>query len=168
MQGRTVDIARLYSTEQGRLKRMIGRFVGSRATSEDLVHQAFLKLMTVAEISEIENWPAYLTSMVRNLARNHVRDQGRRGEIDAPQSVVDSVRDPAPSPEMACIHRAELRRVLAAIAALPQRRRQAFVLCKFQGLTYDEIATRMRISRNTVITHIVIALTQLDRQFGET
>jgi RNA polymerase sigma factor (sigma-70 family) len=49
------------------------------------------------------------------------------------------------------------------VAALPPRRREAFVLNKFEGMSYDEIAARQGVSRNTVISHIVIALADLDR-----
>jgi len=37
-------------------------------------------------------------------------------------------------------------------------------LHKFEELTYDEIAARQGISRNTVITQIVGALADLDRR----
>ena len=65
------------------------------------------------------------------------------------------------------IDRCELRRVLEAVATLPLRRRQAFVLHKFEGLSYDEIAARQGVSRNTVITQIVSALADLDRRLGQ-
>ena len=51
-----------------------------------------------------------------------------------------------------------------AIASLPARRREAFVLNRIEGLSYDEIAERMKISRNTVISTIVNAMADLDRK----
>jgi len=38
------------------------------------------------------------------------------------------------------------------------------VLNRIEGLSYDEVASRMGISRNTVISQIVSALAELDRQ----
>jgi RNA polymerase sigma-70 factor (ECF subfamily) len=49
---------------------------------------------------------------------------------------------------------------------LPPRRREAFVLNRIEGLTYDEVAERMGISRNTVITQIVAALAELDKRLS--
>jgi RNA polymerase sigma-70 factor (ECF subfamily) len=166
MDGQTIDFAGLYSAERGRLKRLITRLVGNRAATDDLVQQAFVKLMAAAESGRIENCAAYLTTTVGNLARNHLRDLGRRGEVDLKVEDLHALPDRAPSPEMVAIHRRELRRVLAAVATLPPRRREAFVLNKFEGMTYDEIAVRQGVSRNTVITHIVLALADLDRRLG--
>jgi RNA polymerase sigma-70 factor (ECF subfamily) len=165
---RVIDWASLYATEQGRLKRLVKRIVGSRATADDLVHQAFLKLMAGKDCSEVVNCPAYLACTARNLALNHLRNASRRSEVDLMAAEVDAVADPGPSPEMTAIFRCELRRVLKAVAALPRRRRDAFVLNKFEGLSYDEIAARQGVSRNTVISQIVGALADLHRRLAQT
>jgi RNA polymerase sigma factor (sigma-70 family) len=166
MSVKAIDIAGLYVSEQGRLKRLVKRLVGNRATADDLVQQAFVKLMASAECGRLENCPAYLTCTVRNLALNHMRDLNRRNEIALVDGEVHAVPDSSPSPEAAAIYRCELRRVLQAVAALPARRREAFVLNKFEGLSYDEIAARQGVSRNTVISHIVLALADLDARIG--
>lgn len=163
MSFRAINIAHLYTSEQGRLRQLVNRLVGNRATADDLVQQAFEKLLRVAERGNIENCPAYLSCTVRNLALNHLRDLARRSEVVA-DTELDAMADASPSPETTAIYRCELRRVLSAVAALPPRRREAFVLNKFEGLSYDEIAVRQGVSRNTVISHIVIALADLDRQ----
>lgn len=166
MRTRTIDWASLYATEQGRLTRLVKRIVGSRATADDLVQQAFLKLMAGTDCTEVANCPAYLACTARNLALNHLRNTARRAEVDLADA--HAIADPCPSPEMAAIVRCELRRVLKAVAALPPRRRDAFILSKFEGLSYDEIAARQGVSRNTVITQIVSALADLDRRLAQT
>ncbi|KAA5602869.1 RNA polymerase sigma factor [Blastochloris sulfoviridis] len=168
MVARTIDLARVYASEQGRLKKLVRRLVGSRATAEDLVHQAFLKLLVGPDCGDLANCPAYLTCAARNLALNHLRDTARRSEIGLPDEDLKAIADPGPSPETAAVVRCELRRVLKAVAALPPRRREAFVLNKFEGLSYDEIAARQGVSRNTVISQIVAALTDLHRRLEET
>ncbi|MBN9081458.1 MAG: RNA polymerase subunit sigma-70 [Rhizobiales bacterium 62-17] len=166
MSVRAIDIAYLYASERGRLRQLVRRFVDNRATADDLVQQAFEKLLRVADARSIDNCPAYLTCTVRNLALNHLRDQARHAEVVVADIELHGMADASPSPETTAIYRCELRRVLAAVAALPPRRREAFVLNKFEGMSYDEIAARLGISRNTVISHIVIALADLDRQLG--
>jgi RNA polymerase sigma-70 factor (ECF subfamily) len=167
MSARAIDIAGLYAAEHGRLRKLVGRFVGSKATAEDLVQQAFIKLLDNAERDDLANFPAYLTVMARNLALNHLRDTSRRSEVELPDADFDAIADARPSPEMVAIYRCELHRVLQAVATLPPRRREAFILSKFEGLTYDEIAAHQGVSRNTVITQIVGALADLDRRLGQ-
>ena len=98
-----VDIAGLYVSEQGRLRRLVRRLVGSKATADDLVQQAFVKLMASADCGNLDNCPAYLTCTVRNLALNHVRDVKRRNEVELPQTDLDAVVDTNPSPETPCL-----------------------------------------------------------------
>jgi len=167
MSVQTIDWAGLYASEHGRLKKLVRRLVGNKATAEDLVHQAFLKLIATAECGDLANCPAYLTCTARNLALNHLRNTSRRAEIDLPEAEFNAIADSRPSPEMTAILRCELRRVLQAVAGLPPRRREAFVLNKFEGLSYDQIAARQGVSRNTVITQIVAALADLDRRLDQ-
>jgi RNA polymerase sigma-70 factor (ECF subfamily) len=166
MNARTIDIAGLYIAEQSRLKRLVKRLVRNRTTAEDLVQQAFLKLMVQADHGDLANVPAYLAVTVRNLALNHMRNTALRAEVELADGELYALPDTRPSPEMTVLYRSELRRVLQAVATLPPRRREAFILHKFEGLTYDEIAVRQGVSRNTVITQIVSALADLDRRLG--
>ena len=166
MNAKTIDIAGLYTSEQGRLRRLVRRLVGSRTTTEDLVHQTFVKLLAAVDSGNIDNCPAYLRATARNLALNHLRDLKRHNEVGVSDAELHAIPDLQPSPEMTVVYRCELRRVLQAVASLPPKRREAFVLNKFEGMSYDEIAVRLGISRNTVISHIVIALADLDRKIG--
>jgi len=163
-----VDLAGLYASEQGRLKQLVRRLIGNRITAEDLVQQTFLKFAALAtDGNNIENCPAYLTCMARNLALNHLRDTARKAEVGLPEDDFHAIADARPTPEMTALYRCELRRVLQAVAALPPRRREAFVLHKFDDLTYDEIATRQGVSRNTVISQILAALAELHRRLEQ-
>lgn len=166
MSVRTIDIAGLYASEHGRLRRLVNRFVRNRTTADDLVQQVFVKLLTVADGGRLDNCPAYLTRAAQHLALNYVRDQRRRGEVALPDTELHAIPDDVASPEDIMAHRTELYRVLTAVAALPPRRREAFVLNKFEGMSYDEIAARQGVSRNTVISHIVLALADIDRFIG--
>jgi RNA polymerase sigma-70 factor (ECF subfamily) len=41
-----------------------------------------------------------------------------------------------------------------AINQLPPQRKQVFTLCKYKGMTYDDVAAKLSISRNTVKDHL--------------
>jgi RNA polymerase sigma-70 factor (ECF subfamily) len=49
-------------------------------------------------------------------------------------------------------------RMWTAIDSLPERRRETFLLCKRDGLKYEEIADRLGISVNTVKNQVSKAL----------
>jgi RNA polymerase sigma-70 factor (ECF subfamily) len=45
-----------------------------------------------------------------------------------------------------------------AIDSLPPQRREAFILCRQQGKSYEEAAALMNISRNTFKQHLSLAV----------
>ena len=155
----SLSIGRLYGVERDRLQRIARRLSGDPTAAEDLVQQAFVNLLR----HDVPVSQAYVTTAVRNLTLNHLRDSRRRAEVMLSDDRMVEIPDQAASPEITAIHRNEIRRLMAAINALPPRRRQSFVLNKLAGLTYNEIAVRMGVSRNTVISQIVQAMTDLDR-----
>ncbi len=162
MAARTLEITRLYEAEHGRLRAFARRIVGNPSIAEDVVHQAFANLL--GKMDRPSSNAAYIAQAVRNLALNHLRDAKRRGDVEISEADLNSIADMAPSPETIALYRSELRRLLEAVAALPTRRREAFVLNKIEGLSYDDVAQRMGISRNTVISQIVAAMVELDRR----
>jgi RNA polymerase sigma factor (sigma-70 family) len=165
MDTRTADVARLYETEHTRLRLIVRRLIGNPTIAEDVVQQAFANILARTD-GTAANF-GYVRQTVRNLALNHLRDTRRRGETELTGLEVDTIADARPSPEMAALYRSELSRLLRAVAELPPRRREAFMLNKFEDLSYDEIAGRMGVSRNTVISHIVAAMLALDRMLAQ-
>lgn len=162
MVARVLELSRLYEAQFGRLRLFARRIVGNPAVADDMVQQAFTNLL--CRIDKTAPSPAYVAQTVRNLSLNYLRDAKRRGDAEISEEDLDKIADSRPSPEMVALYRSELRRLLEAVGTLPPRRREAFVLNRIAGLTYDEVAERMGISRNTVISQIVAALADLDKK----
>lgn len=155
------SITRIYASQQPRLIRLVMRVVGNRATSEELVQEAFLRLIANEDTEEIRSHEAYLTRVSRNLALNHLRHIRMGVEISVDSAVLEALGEENPAVDDILIARQQLKIVLKAIIALPPRRREVFILHRFEGLTYDQIAKRLIISRNTVMVQIVNALVDL-------
>ncbi|MFT4249341.1 MAG: RNA polymerase sigma factor [Pseudomonas sp.] len=159
------DIGLLYERECGRLRAHVRRLVKHPGSAEDLVQQAFANMLGRPENAEAHTL-GYALRAVHNLALNHLRDARRRALVEVSGVDVHEIVDPAPTPEAMTVYRLTLRRILQAIAGLPARQRQAFVLKRIEGLSYDEVAARMGTSRNTVISQVVAALAALDARLG--
>lgn len=149
-----------YRTE---LLRFLARRLGSAAQAGDLVHDLYLKLTVTADHADIRDRKAYLFRLAANLATDHVRAERRRREILAEIDPVAWSRSEELTPERHAAARAELRVMEQVIAALPERSRQVFHLCRYQGKSRAEIAAELGIGVTTVYTDMKLVMDALTR-----
>lgn len=133
------------------------RFVGNHEDAMDLAQEVFVRayrgLHAYRGQAQVCTW---LFSIAANLARNRIRDRGRKGRdraasLDTLEMQAPGVAsDPAASPR----DLASKREVEAALAEclgdLPEVYRMAFCLKTFDGLRYEEIALAVGCPAGTV------------------
>jgi len=134
---------------------------------DDVIQEAYSILAGMESVSAIRFPRAYLFQVARSIITQHVR----RARIVSIHAVDDIERldhpDDAASPEQQAIDRDELRELACAIAAMPERTREAFVLRRVRGLSQKEIASQMRVSENTVEKQISRGIRFLIAWFGD-
>lgn len=170
LQGETITVeaeelvVRLFHSEGRALVRLARLFVDDRDAAEDIVQEAFLRLARHAgRIDDRERAPAYLRSIVLNLARDHnrrglvsLRHHGAAGrEVDVRDDTADRL-----------VESEEHERVLEAVRRLPARQRDCITLRYFEEYPIDRIASTMGISVNSVKTHLQRAMAALDKMIG--
>lgn len=139
------------------LRRYFQKKVNS-TEADDLVQNVFLNIQARgAEAGAIENVERYLFRTAANvLARRLGRDAWKAD----PLAEFTEPRDEL-SPERALIAREQLERVVEALKVLPPRTRQAFMLHRFEEMTYASIARQMGITTISVGKLIKRALRKL-------
>ena len=162
----TVDadalVVRLFDQEGRSLVRLARLFVDDRNAAEDLVQEAFIRLSRSAHrIDDRTRAPAYLRSIVLNLARDH----NRRGLVSMRHRL--PLRDAERGVEDEITVRDDQRQVLEALRELPNRQRACLVLRYYDDLGPDEIAGILGISRNSVKTHLQRGLAALESRLTE-
>jgi RNA polymerase sigma factor (sigma-70 family) len=167
LQGETISaeaeelVVRLFQTEGRSLVRLARLFVDDRDAAEDVVQEAFLRLARHAgKIDAIERAPAYLRSIVLNLARDH----NRRGLVSLRHHATAGHEvDVDVGAEDQLVRSEENQRVLEAVRRLPARQRDCITLRYFEELSIDGIASTLGLSVNSVKTHLQRAMAALDR-----
>lgn len=143
------------------LARYARRLTGDSAATEDVLQDVFVRLWEKRETLTVEvSLQALLYTMVRNRALK-LRRRARWFAADVSAEDVLALRPVAPTGGQAVDADILRRRLYRWIDDLPTRRREAFVLSRYHGLTHREIAGVMGVSERTVDTHILLALREL-------
>lgn len=137
----------------GRHARMVlslaRRITGDRTEADDVAQETFLRLhRTLDRVDPERPLEPWLVRLTINAARRHVaRRAGRREqELTGDWSSAESSSDPSRP-----LEQAQLRAALdAAIADLPEREREVFLLRDLQGVEVAVIAEALGVSEVTV------------------
>ena len=113
------------------------------ADADDLVQDVFLRLHSRSERDAVDNPERYIFKIASSVLIDRHRHELARGlglhdVLDEEFGLVDEL-----SPERTLIGRQEHARAIEALRALPPRARAAFVLHRFEHMTYAAIAARM-------------------------
>lgn len=163
---RRAQVTRLIAEHRDDLERFLRSRVSDPAEREDIAQDVFLRLARYDALETIDNPRSFLFRIAENLIRDRARraafrQAGRHDAIDAVEPV-----EPAAGPDRIVEDREALRTLVAAIEALPEPDRTAFVLSRYEELSYREIAGRMGISVKTVEKYIGRALGRLRLAVG--
>ena len=155
-----LGVTGLYQDHAVGLIKLAVIMLGDRAAAEDVVQDAFFGLYrNWAGLSDPAKALAYVRASVLNGCRAALRQRLRRDRRRL--SAADAAA--AESAESAVLLREEHREVLAAVRRLPERQREALVLRFYLGVSEEETARAMGISRGTVKSATSRALTALGR-----
>jgi RNA polymerase sigma-70 factor (ECF subfamily) len=150
-------------------------FATQRAGSagEDLVQEAYLRLLQHPNPDQIENVRAFLFRTTSNLSidlhrrqmleARYLPEMTADGDIDIETS---KVAVPTSEPELQISHQQELDLLRAMLDELPEVTRYTFILNRIEGLSHAEISKRMGISVRSSERHLAIALRHLLKHSG--
>jgi RNA polymerase sigma factor (sigma-70 family) len=120
----------------------------------DLRQDVYERVCEAAYRQIPDNTKQFVFRTARNLIINRVRRENvvpieAVADLDALDVAID-----APEPDRTVIARDELRRLQLALDRLPPRAREVFVLGRIEGLTGQEIADRIGVTKATVSFHL--------------
>lgn len=147
-------LAILYRRYSQRIYTYCRKILGDSTTAEDLLQETFVKVLESGRQQRaIENFPAYLMTIARNLCLSH-RARSKRQFVEVEDFHL-SYRDvPYEQREL-------LQLIEASLELLPEDYREAFVLREYNGLSYNEIAEVIGESLDVVKVRIFRAKKKL-------
>jgi RNA polymerase sigma-70 factor (ECF subfamily) len=161
------DLLDAYLSRRDDLVRFFAARLRSMSAAEDLVQDLYVRVASLNPAEPVENPSAFLYRLASNLMLDRLRSDRRAGARDSAwlqgqrleiggEAVADE-----PSAEQNVAARQRLGLLAKGIAELPPKTRRAFELHKLEGLSQEETARLLGVSRKTVEKQISAALQRL-------
>jgi len=133
------------------------RYLKSETDAEEVVHEVFLKLwMRDANALPIRSLDAYFQTLTRNRSLDMLRRKVLEQSSDL-NSAVNWHEDHNETEELIILK--DTKKVLdKGIELLPAQQRLVYILCREEGLKYEQVAEKLQLSPATVQTHMKLAL----------
>ena len=132
---------------------------------DDIVQEAFVRVLRAREVAEVRSPKAYLFVIARNLALMRVR----RSKVAKEDSLAEidwaDISDEGADVPQAVARAQEIEMLTEAIQSLPTRCRQILTLRKIYGLSQKETAAELGIAEHTVEIQTALGLKKIGQFF---
>ena len=141
-----------------KLKKFILGFIHNEQEAEDLSQDVFVKIWNKKDsLKHVDNLNAYIYKIAKNTLFSHIE---RNTRVDSEEIGDNDVSTTDALEEL--LFAQELEELIdKRINLMPNKRKMIFCLSRKSGLSNEEIATQLNISKRTVETHISAALMDL-------
>lgn len=143
-----------------RIKAALRRRGCTSHDADDLVQEAYLKLVGYELDHQVVRPDAFMMRTALNLAIDAHRMQRNHGEsVLLEEMTTDELvfADPSPTAEATVLARERIARLSDSVAGLKARTRDIYLAHLIEGLSYQEIAAKHRLSVSAVEKHMARA-----------
>lgn len=140
--------------------------VKSKDLAEEVVSDVFYRLWQNREkLLEVKNLDNYLFISVRNQSLNYLNKE-KRIQKDSIDEVVSNNMAEENTAEDIIVANELQDKITASIDSLPPKCKEVFLMIRFEGMKYKEVAEKLKVSVNTVDTQMGIAIKKLAEMIG--
>ena len=137
--------------------------VKSREVAEDLTQNVFMKIWISREkFSEVTSFDNYLFIMTKNVVLNYFRSQKDKYMENIDDYTFEQPLDSV-TPYETLVEKDTKLLVEMVVDNMPPQRKMVYQLSRKNGLSNEEIAQKMQISKKTVENHLNLALKELKK-----
>ena len=161
------EMAGIYSGLRTSLMRFAYRYFKTPQEIEDVVQEAFVKVIEAKQRREILHPKSYMYQTVKNLALNRLTKSDYRLTDALGDSDAELVSQVTPTMEQQFESRQRFELFCRAVRQLPIKCQRVYILRRVYGYSQKEIAEQMDISVKTVEAHLTKAIVRCTDYMNE-
>lgn len=140
-------------------------YLKEKSQSEEIVQETFLAIWESRQrFDESRALEPYLFTIAKRLVLDQLRKIVNTKALR--EKLLMTINEQHNETEEQIIFSDMLVFAERAINELPLQQQTVFRLSRIDGLSYDEIAERLNLSRNTVKNHLIVAVKKLKKHFN--
>ena len=152
------DFLEIYRAFYGKMFTFVLSLVRSKANAQDITQNIFMKLWKNRKnLEHIKSMDDYLFILSKNACMDYFRKASRKKEISTDVFDEFLLSRIVSSPEKRIDALSDIEELRHVIDSLPSKRRDIFIMSRFDGLSNDEIASILGVSKKTVENQISLA-----------
>ena len=157
-------VAQLVTSHGWQLRRFLLARVRNADDVPDILQEVYLRMLRIPSVESVRSPEAYLFTVAQHVVQQHaLRVSGVPSTIEL-KRVFAAAPVAAPDPVLAVDAEQCLEQLQMALDQLSPKARAVFLLHRRDGLSFDEIAARLGISRPMAKKYLMKALMQLRRR----
>jgi RNA polymerase sigma factor (sigma-70 family) len=161
-------VGELAAKQGARLKEFLRRRVRNEADIPDIIQEVYLRLLRVPNQETIRVPEAYILTIARHVAQQHrlqTEAGGASVELDEALAEIRSGSETDPLLEASALQ--WLEELNEVLERMPPKMAGSFLLCRRDGLSMDDVALRLGISRHMAKKYVVRAMLQFRKRLKE-
>lgn len=133
----------------------------------DIVQETYCRIHQAGKVDTIRNPKAFLFRVAHNVRLNKQKHCRSCGEDDALDISSIEIASDEPGPYRSFKGEQELAIVRAAFEELTPKCREAFVMNRFQNMTFAQIAIELSLSVSMIEKHVSFAISHMRKRLDE-
>ncbi|WAC71662.1 sigma-70 family RNA polymerase sigma factor [Roseateles sp. SL47] len=142
----TCDLTEIFVTHRSRLRRIALAIVQNAQGADDVLQDAYLKLLSAQTALVVHQPLAYCGQIVRNMARDHLRRQSFEAGLLGEEEEGQYAQATYGQPDLHAMRRQNLVILHKALSDVPTRTRIAYEMYIVRGMTQRDISKTLAVS----------------------
>lgn len=155
----------IYQKYSMRVFTYILRLVKSQESAEDILQEVFIKAwQNRTTVDPTKNYRSFLFTIAKHTVYNFIRKTSLETQVAA--YIASHTSELYQHVEEGLYYSESKDAIQRAIDCLPSRRKEVYIRCKIQGLSYQSVAEEFGCSVAVVNAHVVKATKAIKSQLG--